>query len=81
MKRGARGAESSGVLLCRLVNAREAARELRDVIAHARASGAGEACRRLRAARASLGGAVRHLERLHAEACAREFQERQARAK
>lgn len=76
VKRGARGAESSGVLLGRLVNARESARAVQTALHGAKAAGAGEVCRRLRAARASLGGVVRHLERLHAEASAREFRER-----
>ena len=79
--RGKRGAESSGVLLCRLINARESVRAVRTALHGARAAGAGEACRRLRAARASLGGVVRHLERLHGEACAREFRDRQAAAR
>lgn len=74
--RSRRGAESSQRLGCRLINAQIAYREVRRVLAAARFAGAGEACRRLRAARASLGGVVRHLERLHAEASAREFRER-----
>lgn len=78
MRRGARGAESSGVLLCRLINARDAVRVTRIALRCAKAAGAGEVCRRLRGVRASLGGVVRHLERLHGEACRREFAARQA---
>lgn len=81
MRRGARGAESSGVLLARLINARAAVESTRDALEGARAAGSGEACRRLRGARASLGGVVRHVERLYHEACAREFRERQAAAR
>lgn len=80
MRRGARGAESSGVLLCRLINARDALAACRHGLRSAKQAGAGEACRRLRGVRASLGGVVRHLERLYAEANAREFRARQAAA-
>lgn len=78
MRRGTRGAESSEVLVCRLINARIAVDGCRKALRAAKAAGAGEVCRRLRAARASLGGVVRHLERLHSEACWREFAARQA---
>lgn len=78
MRRGARGAESSGVLVCRLLNARIALDACRKALRAAKAAGAGEVCRRLRGVRASLGGVVRHLEGLHVRACEREWKARQA---
>ncbi len=80
MRRGTRGAESSGVLLFRLIAARSAVSSVRWALGSARRAGSDSACRRLRGVRASLGGVVRHLERLHGEACRREFAERQAAA-
>lgn len=81
MRRGARGAESSGVLLARLINARAAVESVRDALEGARAAGSDSVCRRLRLARASLGGVVRHLEGLHVRACEREWKARQAGAR